>query len=342
MISQAQYYSLADFERFMYEGFTFQLSNETKNIISLLEKEIKIPELENHSSSSSSSSSKGKYSNTWEKKQDVQSIHRNKIEGRHTKQGNKEPITSEDWSTVRNFKTTKIEVKEGIDKKCSDIRSLLNKISNKNFENQKVLIINAIRECLQNDDTEITNDEKDKIAKMVFDVVSNNKFFSNLYTELFKELSTQFDIFQKIFEDSIVEFKNSINSIHYIDPNADYDGYCNYIKINDSRRASSAFIVNMCRNGVIENDVVIDIMEEFLKKTIEYIDLENKTNEVEEITENIFVLVSMSQDILESSVRWKEDILTTLHQISKMKTKEHSSLTTRMVFKYMDIIDSIV
>jgi len=98
----------------------------------------------------------------------------------------------------------------------------------------------------------------------------------------------------------------------------------------------------MCKNGVVENEVVIDIMEEFLKKTLEYIDLENRTNEVEEITENIFVLVSMSHDMLESSARWKNDILTTLHQISKMKTKEHSSLTTRMVFKYMDIIDSIV
>jgi hypothetical protein len=335
MISQAQYYSLADFEKLMYDGFTFQLSNETKNIISLLEKEIKIPEVENHT--------RGKYSNTWtgEKRQECQPINRNKNESRNAKQGNKEQITNEDWSTVRNFKTTKIEVKEGIDKKCSDIRSLLNKISNKNFETQKVLILNSIRECL-NEDTEITQDDKHKIAKMVFDVVSNNKFFSNLYTELFKELSTQFDIFQKIFEDSIVEFKNSINTIHYIDPNTDYDGYCGYIKINDSRRASSAFIVNMCKNGVVELDVVIDIMEEFLKKTLEYIDLENKTNEVEEITENIFVLVSMSQDILESSVRWKEGILTTLHQISKMKTKEHSSLTTRMVFKYMDIIDSIV
>jgi len=336
MISQPQYYSLAYFEKILYDGFRFELSSETKNILSLLEKEIKIPEGE---SNMSNSSTKGKYSNTWtgEKRQEGQSMHRN----RNTKHGIKEP-TNEDWSTVRNFKTTKIEVKEGIDKKCSDIRSLLNKISNKNFENQKVLIITAIRECLQDDNGGITDEEKHKIANMVFDVVSNNKFFSNLYTELFKELTTQFDIFQKIFQDSIVEFKNSIHAIHYVDPNTNYDGYCNYIKINDSRRASSAFIVNMCKNGVIELDVVLDIMEGFLKKTLEYIDLENKTNEVEEITENIFVLVSMSKNMLESSPRWKEDILTTLNQISKMKTKEHSSLTTRMVFKYMDIIDSIV
>lgn len=79
-----------------------------------------------------------------------------------------------------------------------------------------------------------------------------------------------------------------------------------------------------------------------MNKTIEYIDSENKTNEVEEISENIFLLVSMSHDLLDSSDRWKDGILKILQDISKMKSKEHVSLSTRVVFKYMDIIDSVV
>ena len=336
MATKLQYYSLSDFENLLFGGINYQLSPETMKVISFLEKELNIPDsFEARVKHSESRNIENKH----DRKVGQAPFNKNRNDGRNSKHGGKE-VNNEDWATIRNFKSTKIEVKEGIDKKFSDIRGYLNKISNKNFETQKVLIINSINEIL-GEESEATQDEKLKISKLVFDIVSNNKFFSDLYTDLFKELATRFDIFKSILSDSIIVFKDSIDSINYADPNKDYDGYCNYTKINDSRRASSAFIINMFNNGVIDIEVVFDIIEYFLNKTIEYIDLENKINEIEEIAENIFIFVSLSSKLLKSSDRWKEGILKTLQEISKMKSKEHVSLSTRVVFKYMDIIDSL-
>jgi hypothetical protein len=335
MATKVQYYSLSDFENLLFGGINYQLSPETMKVISFLEKELNIPD---------SFDTRAKYSesrnieNKHDRKVGAVPFNKNRNDGRHSKHNVKE-VNNDDWTTIRNFKSTKIEVKEGIDKKFSDIRGYLNKISNKNFETQKVLIINSINDVLS-EESEATEDEKLKISKLVFDIVSNNKFFSDLYTDLFKELATRFDIFKSILNDSIIVFKNSIDSINYVDPNKDYDGYCNYTKINDSRRASSAFIINMFNNGIIDIDIVFNIIEYFLNKTVEYIDSENRTNEVEEIAENIFIFVSLSGSLLKLSDRWKEGIFKTLQEISKMKSKEHASLSTRVVFKYMDIIDS--
>jgi len=87
------------------------------------------------------------------------------------------------------------------------------------------------------------------------------------------------------------------------------------------------------------------ILHYFLQKSLEFIDTENKINEVEEITENIFLIVSNCHEFFDESSEktqlWKDTILPIIIQISQMKLKEHASLSNRFLFKYMDIIDSL-
>ena len=55
--------------------------------------------------------------------------------------------------------------------------------------------------------------------------------------------------------------------------------------MNDNRKAYTQFIINLCKKGAINVEQLLDILYYFINKTLEYIDMDNKTNEVEEITE---------------------------------------------------------
>jgi hypothetical protein len=321
------YYDLNDFKQFLFEGFQYSLPEDVLNNIKYLESELQIVD-NNENVKKTIDKQDGEH---YKKKGE------NKNRNYHSKE-----ITNKDWELIRNFKSTKIETKEGIDKKINDIRVLFNKISNKNFQQQKALIISFIETFLSNK-TDEQPDEIDKLSKSIFDIVSTNKFFSELYAELYVELIQHFPIFQKILDDFIVTFEHSIDNIHYIDPNVDYNGYCNYTKINDHRKSITLFIVNMFKKKIVKEEVILDILDYFVKKSVEYIDIENKINEIEEITENIFIIISNSglQFAFSDSEKWKENILPSIIKISQMKLKEHVSLSNRIIFKYMDIIDSM-
>ena len=271
-------------------------------------------------------------------------------------------------STIK-FKATKIVLKEGVDKYINDIRINLNKLTDKNYDVQKNIIIekidiiknhkyenendndneNKVDTLNPNQEQKTLNDDMNKVTKVIFDIASSNKFFSELYAKLYKELIQHFDIFQTIINEHIDTFKYSINNILYIDPNTDYDGYCKYTKTNDQRKAHCMFIVNLIKNNVLDIDVIYDILQYFLTKSLEFIHMENKNIEVEEITENIFIIVTNIYSFIQLYInnnpdennQWKTNILPNIIKISQMKLKEYPSISNRAIFKYMDIIDTI-
>ena len=92
---------------------------------------------------------------------------------------------------MRNFKTTKIETKTGIEKQVNDLRVMLNKISKATYEKQRDAILAAFRDYFTStEEGLVTNENTTRLSKAVFDIASTNKFYSELYADLFKELIT--------------------------------------------------------------------------------------------------------------------------------------------------------
>jgi hypothetical protein len=94
------------------------------------------------------------------------------------------------------------------------------------------------------------------------------------------------------------------------------------------------------KKGIIEKKVIVDIIIYFQDIIFQYVDLPNKTNEVEEITENLFILVPGSKSVCNDQVEWTM-ILDNINTISKLKSKDKQSLSSRAIFKYMDILDQL-
>ena len=319
------FYTINDIENIMFNGFEYRLPQNIIDIIKKIENNLN---LSNIVDKKDNYEDKGRYKNI---KRVEHSNHKN----------NKiiKPLNNEDWESLRNFKLTKIDTKEGVEKSINNIRILLNKISTKNYETQKNVILDSVTEYLNI--TENKEEDVERLTQAIFDIVSTNKFFSEIYANLYNELILKFAVFKDILIKYIETYKESVEHIHYIDPNKDYDGYCSYNKKNDNRKAMTLFIVNMCKNNVLEKEIITDLLQYFLDKSLEYIDLENRTNELEEITENLFIVTSNVHQMMINNEEWILKLLPCIIVISQMKLKEHKSLSNRVIFKYMDIIDSI-
>lgn len=240
------------------------------------------------------------------------------------------------WETIRNFKPTeKVELSD-FEKQLSVIRSDLNKLSKANYQEIKndiiEKIVNIISEC-END-----KEKQQQIGEKIFNICSGSKFLSELYAELYVELVGHFDLFGDILDNYIIRFKDSLTTIKYVDPNENYDEFCEYNRINDERKAHSIFLINLMKQDMISKKSIIDLILYLQKISLQYIDQEDKTHEVEEITENIFLLVTQTDTVLNNCDEWT-DIKKNISHFASLKAKEHISLSNRCVFKYMDIND---
>ena len=257
--------------------------------------------------------------------------------------------SDESWIISRDFKTTTIiEKKEGPDKIMNDIRAALNKISNKNYDTNKDIIVNNLNELISqlqieketnNDDKTIdATQELSKIANNIFDIASTNKFFSEIYAKLYKDISTQFpEVFNSILTTFLEGFTNTMRTIKYVDQRDNYDDFCKYNKGNDKRKATSIFITNLVKMDVIHADILMSIIKEIQNVLSDYMKQENRVNEVEEITENMFLLLTNDSAFLKTCI--DSEIIENVKLISCLKPKEKPSISSRAIFKCLDIVD---
>ena len=250
-------------------------------------------------------------------------------------------ITDEDWETIRQFQTTTKHVSEGIQKNMENIRGYLNKMSEATFDK----MVNEIKaEISQLIEHETTDENMMKIGHSIFTIASSNSFYSELYAKLFKILMDEHEIFKKIFEDNYKVFMNLFDNIEYVDPKKNYDKFCEYTKTNDNRRAMSLFLVNLMKNNVIEKDEILEIIINLQKLIMKYIAKPDKTNEVEELNENLYIIITSSSNKIKfGSDEGTENIIKDIEFIGmlKPKMKEYPSITNKTIFKHMDIITEL-
>lgn len=325
-------YTLSDIYDILQNGIEYQLPSSISINIDRIEKEIanssikkmySFPTIPNHTKTSgpgpgsTSASTSTSASNKYKEKEKEKEL---------------------SWENIRNFKITKIEKKEGTDKYINDIRICLNKMSNKNYDTQQTIIIQKISEM--EDEEQII-----KVATAIFDIASTNKFYSEMYAKIYKELMDLYPVFKNILNDFLLQFLTSVSNLKYVDPNIDYDAFCNYNKQNDKKKATAVFIIHMMKQNVILPENVLDIIHNLILKIEGCMIIENQLNELEEMTElvNLFILEGyvVLTSVFSSSELWQQQVILKIREFSQLKVKDKKSLSSRVIFKYMDLCSFI-
>ncbi len=319
-------YSLEDFRNIRFEGFNFVLPEDTITLISNLSLEVGSPTYV-------------KTPNFQKQDPSKMPVGESAINKNNNRRRNKprEMVNDEDWESVRNFQSTKIEQKEGVEIKINDIKLLLNKLTDKNYIENKDKIIAIMTENNE-------YDELFKIGTTIFEIASNNKFYSKIYADLYTEIMGKFEIMHEIFEKSISEFLELFNVIQYVDPKVDYNLFCKINVDNEKRQSLSLFFVNLMINGVIKKGRILNIIKNLLTQVKTFISKENKKNEVDELTENISILYKKElfddDDFEDTELEINgTKINDFIDVLANSKIKNYLSFTNKSLFKFMDMVE---
>ncbi len=328
-MSKLMRYTLKEFNDIAFDGFNFELSSDVVDIISKLALEVGSPN----------------YVKTpifQKRDNNIKSDTFIKDNTLKKKKGNKhtEIINDEDWNNIRTFQTTKIEQKVGIDAQIDIIRSYLNKMTDKNYIDMRNKIIDTVEQIMKENSE---NTDIDRVSANIFEIASTNRFYSKIYADLYSDLINNYESMKTVFEINFNKFIDLFGNIEYIDPNIDYDKFCKINKDNEKRKALSSFFINLMKNNIIERVKIVQLVEKLTIQLFNYINEDNKKNEVDEITENIAILYSteLFEEINEDEYNINIDgmnITSFIHKLANSKVKDYKSLTNKSIFKFMDLI----
>ena len=198
-----------------------------------------------------------------------------------------------------------------------------------------------------------------KIIRKILDIVSLNKHNAGLYSRLYVDLATTFSspafvfpssIFVHEMENTVQAFLTSLDEIEYVDPNTNYDGFCAYGKKNESRKAVALFILHSFEYRFhFEEADILEMIQICLDKIVAHVHIAGlpsnitttRVNEVEEIFEIVYIFITTAYDKIASSELWTTRLFPQIQEISTYKPKEYQNVSSRAIFKVMDILDFI-
>ena len=248
----------------------------------------------------------------------------------------KENISAADWETIRNFKKTTLNKNtEGTEAQMDKIRSNLNKLTDKTYDTVLEEIVCIMKEIKNEDSLAF-----EKIGESIFEIGSFNKFWAGLYAKLYKDLISSFPFMKDICVKNFQSFKNIFEVVNYVDAGEDYNKFCEFNKENEKRRALSNFFVICAGYDIIDKQEMKNIIVGFIAQVKKEITLENKTNHVDELVQNISIMVLSGRGFLKDSTDY-EQICEEIERFSTLNHKSYPSLTSKVVFKFMDLNDEL-
>jgi hypothetical protein len=338
-------YNIKEIKDISFSGFNYEIPEESVSIINYLCSQV---------------GSQGLLSNVFQKSEiekntdnlnTANSIFKSNNKKRRMNKGME--INAEDWESIRTFQATKIEQKIGIDNDIDQIRLLLNKLTDRTYLDMREKIIEKIDKIgLQEENIErqenITDEDYKKVGNMIYEISSTNKFYSKIFAGLFIELIEKYSWLKELFNDKQDNIMEQYKNIQYVDPDENYDKFCDMNKVNEKRKAVTCFFVNLALNGYIENKNIVKMLKDLLTIVMNLIVEQDKKNEVDELTENIAIL--FNKDILDSVIKGEDyneeeylinnkTIIETITTLAKCKAKDYVSLSNKAIFKYMDLIE---
>ena len=302
-------HEIEDFEKIKNDGFACELSQDTINVVNQLAEQVGAPT----------------YNKT--------PVFENKEYKKRKHNGN---LTSEDWEAFRNFKATEIAASSGIDKYFDNIRFSLNKMTESTYDSVRDEIVVLLKNMM-NENYE--QEAYHNVGKSIFDMASSNKFYSDIYAKLYSDIMKEFDMFKEIFDNNLKHFMELFKNIEVVEGDSDdYNKLCEVNKQNDKRRALSLFFVNLMNYEVISEDNIIEIIDELQNKIIDYAEQEGNAPCIEELSENIFIIVTNVKERLNDHIVWTT-IVNRIVNITEMESNEKPSITNKIIFKHMDLLD---
>jgi hypothetical protein len=170
----APVYQLADFEAIKWNGFECELPEDVINLVSRIADQVGAPSYVKTPIFPKRDKEKGQADESAPSSTSSAGMQR---KPRITAS----EITEDDWETIRRFQATDLKKREGIDAHLDGIRSDLNKITDKTFDEVFAALCVRIDELKDEPDAS----HLQTVGGAIFNTASSNHFFSAVSARLF-------------------------------------------------------------------------------------------------------------------------------------------------------------
>ena len=301
-------YTLSEVNNLIESGIDYDIPDELLDIINKLSSQVGAPNYVKTPVFTKRSNEKDKR---------VKPIRRKKI--------------NDEWTKKPIFRTTKIEKSVGLKKNIDDIRLLLNKLSNNNY--------NEIFENIVDIIDELESESNKNIGDVIFELASSNRFYSETYAKIYSKLANRYDFMNDTLRENCNVYIEMFNDMEYADPNDNYEGFCEMNKVNERRRSLSAFLVNLMKNNVLTREEINCYLVTLMHKFDKLLNTENMKNEASEICENICILFDIDYNYDNYIVSNDMSINNYLGYIATCSVSKLKSYTNKTKFQIMDLLN---
>ncbi len=255
-------------------------------------------------------------------------------------QGGAVEVSPADWEALTNFQTTKLEQKTGSAALVGVLRGHINKLTKDNYPSLISKIKGVVEQLM-------ADGQLAEVADAVFDIASNNSFYSEIYAQMYNDLLKLAPDLLPQFHKKVELYTDMFSDLKYCDPDEDYDQFCEMNRRNDRRRAVSSFLVNMSLLRIVKRKTIIRLMRMLMDKIDELLDFDDLAEDaadggVQNPTEVINELVANLGCLYHSEIVKKgggEEIVERMQTLSCKSRNDHRNLSSRAIFKLSEILE---
>ena len=251
-----------------------------------------------------------------------------------------------EWNKEIVFNKKPTVMKEGREKCYNELKLAFNKMTIKNYDTIMTSIKKLVEQLIENEQSDDDEDDESetpyqKIFGILMNVICQTKN-NGVYVKGLKELIGKYPIFVSSLDSFINDYYTSYEKMVDVNPSEDYEQYCILMKKNEQRRNKSTFVMGLYNDNLLKSDDLVELLKWCLTRVLQGVNEEGKTLLVEELSENIYIMVSALVDkeefIQDKENKWNE-VKEMIYTCAKLKAKETKSLSSRIIFKYMDVVD---
>ena len=242
-----------------------------------------------------------------------------------------------DWKAKPTFNVTKFAALDNSQILINEIRSDMNKITEKNVDSKLETMHANIDEIIDSTDGD-QDDLKEKMDKL-FDVVFNASVTNKLpaiYARVFETIAAkQSTLAEEFIQAKLDNYLKSMEGIVDVSER-NYDEFCEFTAKNAARKNISALFCEIAKRGSIAAlplDRIDVLFESLLSKVIADIEDKPKQKGADEITENIVVIFVNLGKLLDTS-----KYMDRLRTLATYKNGEKPGLSSRAKFKFADLV----
>lgn len=245
--------------------------------------------------------------------------------------------TDAEWKTKSGFSVTKFAALDNSQILINEMRSEINKITEKNVDSKIENILKNLEEIVDSTDGDADDlkEKMDKLFAVIFNASITNKL-PETYSRVFGAIAqTQLTLANEFIELKMEEYINSMTGIVDVSEQ-NYDEFCEFTKTNAARKNTSSLICEISKRGTIAAlpfERIETLFESLLMKVVNNMNDKSKQKEVDEITENIVVIFKNLGKLMDA-----RKYMDRFKTIATYKNGDKPGLTSRAKFKYADLV----